>query len=404
MMRNRLKTILCLVCVCLLVFPAATPVFGVSASDFTDQFDPYQPDNASYWGWSYIDTAAREGIIEGYEQPGGTRIFLPRNDVTKQEAVTMIVNTISRAMLGYPAFDPSSAALSEKWAETLTAANIAEWAYPYVSYALENGFLTSEEALLFMEPSDPEKTGLAFVSNPASREEVITWVGRALWKRYAKAEGSVFSLTYTDADDVSSVAAPYLALLTRIGIIEGIGEPDGTYHFDPKRTLTRVEFAVICTNVFDRPKHTLTEPGFTSAEGVVTARSDAEAEIVTFRIGNAKYYYYGGGTVLVNGAVDPDGFAAVRNGDVILFSTDVDSQIRIDTRIVSGTGRIVAIREADAFGYQLLSIVLPDEAGTTVKYYINPAADGVSVTGSIATNQSIAFLADGATLVELANN
>ena len=404
MMRNRLKTILCLVCVSLLVLPAATPVFGVSASDFTDQFDPYQPDNASYWGWSYIDTAAREGIIEGYEQPGGTRIFLPRNDVTKQEAVTMIVNTISRAMLGYPAFDPSSAALSEKWAETLTAANIAEWAYPYVSYALENGFLTSEEALLFMEPSDPEKTGLAFVSNPASREEVITWVGRALWKRYAKAEGSVFSLTYTDADDVSFLAAPYLALLTRIGIIEGIGEPDGTYHFDPKRTLTRVEFAVICTNVFDRPKHTLTEPGFTSAEGIVTARSDAEAEIVTFRIGNAKYYYYGGGTVLVNGAVDPDGFANVRNGDAILFSTDSESQIRIDTRIVSGTGRIVAIREADAFGYQLLSIVLPDEAGTTVKYFINPSADGVSVTGSIATNQSIAFLADGATLVELANN
>ena len=112
MMRNRLKTILCLVCVCLLVLPAATPVFGVSASDFTDQFDPYQPDNTAYWGWSYIDTAAQEGIIEGYEQPGGTRIFLPRNDVTKQEAVTMIVNTISKAMLGYPAFDPASAALS----------------------------------------------------------------------------------------------------------------------------------------------------------------------------------------------------------------------------------------------------------------------------------------------------
>ena len=404
MMQHRLKTIVCLVCVSVLALLAAVPVFAVSAADFTDRFDPYQPDNTAYWGWSYIDTAANEGIIEGYEQPGGTRIFLPRNDVTKQEAVTMIVNTITRAMLGYPAFDPSSSALSEKWAETLTAANIAEWAYPYVSYALENGFITAEEALLFMAPSDSEKTGLDFVSNPASREEVITWVGRALWKRYAKAEGAVFSLTYTDADDVSFVAAPYLALLTRIGIIEGIGEPDGTYHFDPKRTLTRVEFAVICTKVFDRPKHTLTEKGFASAEGVVSARSDETSEVVTFRIGDAKYYYYGGGTVLVNGAVDPDGFASVKNGDTILFTTDVESQIRIDDRVVSGTGRIVAIREADSFGYQLLSIELPDDAGTTLKYYINPSADGVSVTGRIATNQTIDYLADGATLIELANH
>jgi len=386
------------------LFVATTPVFAVSASDFTDRFDPYQPDNEAYWGWSYIDYAAKAGIIEGYEQPDGTRIFLPQNDVTKQEAVTMIVNTISKAMLGYPSLESLSSSLAEKWAATLTGAHVAEWAYPYVAYSLEYGFVRPEEVTLFMEPSDPETTGLDFVSSPASREEVVTWVGRALWARYAKTEASVFSLSYTDADDVSVIAAPYLALLTRIGIIEGIGEPDGTHHFDPKRTLTRVEFAVICSNVFERPKHALSEPSFQAVEGTVSRLTGDGTGVVSFRLGDAKYYYYGGGTVLVNGEVKSDGLAALKSGESILFSRDDEGQIRVDTRMVSGTGRIVAIREADAFGYRLVSILLPGEAGTIVKYYINPSADGVTVTGSLSTNQTIAFLADGATLIELANH
>ncbi|MBR5742137.1 MAG: S-layer homology domain-containing protein [Firmicutes bacterium] len=402
-MRNSLKKAALLFVLVTAVALTAAPVFGVSAADFTDRFDPYQPDNKAYWGWEYIDYAAKAGIIEGYEQGDGTRIFLPANDVTKQEAVTMIVNTVSKAMLGYPALAETTATLPEKHAETLEAAHIAEWAYPYVAYAIDFGFVSPEEVSAFMVESDPEKTGLAYVSAPASREEVITWVGRALFTRYAKSESSVFSLSYTDADDVSVLAAPYLAVLTRIGIIEGIIEEDGTAHFDPKRTLTRVEFAVICNKVFERPKHSLTEPSFVSAEGTVSRLVGDGTGIGTFRFDGVKYYYYGGGTVYVNGEPAPSGFLTLRNGDPIVFSWDDEGYIRIDNRMISGTGKIVAIREADSYGYRLLSIQLPDDEGTIVKYYINPSADGVTVTGKLATNQSIAFLADGPVIVELAN-
>ncbi len=404
MMHKPLKTIAFLLILAALAALAVTPVFAVSAADFTDRFDPYQPDNTAYWGWEYIDYAANAGIIEGYEQPDGTRIFLPARDVTKQEAMTMIVNTVSKAMLGLPSFDPASTERAERWAETLEAAHIAEWAYPYVAYGLDCGFVSAEEVMLFMEESDPAETGLDYVSNPALREEVITWVGRALWARYAKTEASVFALSYTDADDVSVIAAPYLALLTRIGIIEGIIEEDGSAHFDPKRTLTRVEFAVICNKVFERPKHALSEMAFLSSEGAVSDLTGDGTGVVTFRLGNVKYYYYGGGTVLANGAVTGSLIDALEDGREILFTWDEANQIRVDTRMVTGTGRIVAIREADSFGYRLLSIELPDEAGTTVKYYINPSADGVTVTGRLATNQTVSFLADGAELIELATH
>ena len=405
-MRKPLKTIAFLLFSAALLLLAATPVFAVTAADFTDRFDPYQPDNTAYWGWEYIDYAAKAGIIEGYEQPDGTRIFLPARDVTKQEAVTMIVNTVSGAMLGYPALDPSSPTLSEKWAETLAAAHIAEWAYPYVAYAMECGFVTLEELNAFMEESDPEVTGLPYVSVPAMREEVITWVARALWARFAKTEDSVYALSYTDTDDVSDVAAPYLALLTRIGIIEGIIEEDGTAHFDPKRTLTRVEFAVICNKVFERPKHALAEMPFVTADGVVSDLTGDGTGLVTFRFGDTKYFYnkYGGATAFVDGVPTDSLFDALANGREILFTWDDANQIRVDTAMVRGEGRIVQIREADSFGYRLLTIILADEAGTTVKYYINPSADGVTVTGRIATNQTISFLADGASLIELATH
>ncbi len=404
MMQKPLKPTAFLLLLTALLLLAATPVFAISASDFTDRFDPYQPDNTAYWGWPYIDYAANAGIIEGYEQPGGTRIFLPARDVTKQEAMTMIVNTVSKAMLGLPAFDPGLGTLPAKWMETLTAANIAEWAYPYIAYGLECGFVSPEEVLLFMEPSDPAATGLEYGSAPASSEVVITWVGRALWARYAKTEASVFSLSYTDADDVSVIAAPYLALLTRIGIIEGIVEEDGTAHFDPKRTLTRVEFAVICNKVFERPKHALTEPAFVSADGAVSALTGDGTGVLTFRLGDAKYYYYGGGTVLGDGVPADSLFSLLSDGREILFTRDEAAQILVDTAMVRGTGRIVQIREPDSYGYRLLTIVLPDEEETTVRYYINPSAEGVTVTGRLATNQLIDFLADGATLIELATH
>lgn len=376
-----------------LLLVGSVPVFGVTASDFTDRFDP-NVSNADYWGTPYIDYAARVGIIEGYEQYDGTRIFLPRNNVTKQEAITMVVNTISKASLGYPALNAAGKdenPVVQKWVDVLTKAGVAEWAYPYVAYGLENGFITAEEALRFMKGE---------TSDAASREEVITWVGRALWSRYSKTESSLYRLPYTDAEDVSDLASPYLALLSRIGIIEGNENADGTYSFAPKRTLTRVEFAVICNKVFERAKKALDAMAFLSDAGAVSSLKTNEDGSGTFRIGNTKYFFLAKAPLYVNGVPSEGGLANLENGETIVLSMSENGTVHFDTRVVSVTGKVISVRGADSYGYRLLTVDPGDGSGT-VQYYVNSSADYVTVSGSLSAGKHVAFLADGVSIIEL---
>ena len=351
--------------------------FSMGAADFTDVKE-------SYWGYPYIDFAASVGIINGYETAKGTFVFQPENPVTKCEAAKMIYAALTGAGMGFSAED-----YSETWKDVLDEAKILEWARPYVSYGLEKGYLTAEEVTSFISDS------------AAQRQQVATWVGRALEALYQADGRPASALHYKDAADMTEEAFPYIELLYRLQIMEG---DQGT--FLPKNTIKRVEFAAVCNRIYSLPSKEWTlDRDVTSVQGTVTDLSEdktlltltgADKTLYTIKLQNPS------ASVFVNGAAASDLFGRVAEGqDVIVSWGAHQDQIHVETAMVSSEGTLVSMGQKDpSTGYQLVSIRLNN--GVVAYYYLNTDDEFVTVTGNLYVGNYVSFLTDGVILVELA--
>ncbi|MBE6036122.1 MAG: S-layer homology domain-containing protein [Clostridiales bacterium] len=350
--------------------------FAMGAKDFTDVKE-------SYWGYPYIDFAASVGIINGYTTAKGTYVFQPENPVTKCEAAKMIYAALTGSSLGFAAED-----YSEKWKETLDSAKILEWARPYVSYGLEKGYLTADEVSAFISDS------------AAQRQQVATWVGRALEALY-QAEGRPASLLqYKDAADMAEEALPYIDLLYRLEIMQG---DVGT--FLPQNTIKRVEFAAVCNRIYSLPEKEWTlSRDITTVQGTVTAVSEDKTQLTLTGTGSAPYTIKlenSDATVFFNGIASSGGFAQVQEGqDLVISWGAAKDQIHLETAMVAAEGTIVSIGQKDpATGYQLVGLRLT--SGATAYYYLNTEEEFVTVTGTPYPGGYCSFLTDGVILVEL---
>ena len=381
-----------------LLMPCATEFSfaAVTAADFTDV-------DELYWGYSYVDDTARAGIIEGYLAEDGTRTFRPENEVTKQEAITMVVNTATRAGIGYTNGD-----YTEKWTSRMEEAGVDPWAYPYVSYGLEKGFLEEEELPDFMTSPG--------VSQKATREEVFSWVARALWSKYKGLEDKLFVLTYTDADQIDEARAPYIGLLSNLGILVGNDNGNGTFSLFPKSPIRRVEFAVICSKVYALARASgktstgtlLTGsegPAYGSVSGVITqitaSSIDSDAFTVSLVDENGIPFAITANSTpcYINGVRNkqiPD----IAKGTHVVVAHDEIGTLQIDTKMNTLTVQIMSAKKEDDLGNQRIGIRLSDDTAT-IYYYLNSKQDGVSVTGRVAANKKATFLADGVNIIEI---
>ena len=197
--------------------------------------DPTPADNKfadvadDFWAAKDIYTLKDAGIIGGKSATE----FDPEGDVTRAEFAKMVVG-----LFGYKATSD---------AVNFEDCKAEDWFTPYVAAGVEAGVIKGV--------SDTEFAPNATIT----REDACTILGRALNKVAQSNE-----LKFTDADKVAEYAAPYVALLSELGYVNGY--VDGS--FAPTNNITRAEAAKIIAGIYNANK---------SAETVTDDKTETDA-------------------------------------------------------------------------------------------------------------------------------
>ena len=165
-----------------------------------------------FWAAKDIYTLKDAGIIGGKSATE----FDPEGDVTRAEFAKMVVG-----LFGYKATSD---------AVNFEDCKAEDWFTPYVAAGVEAGVIKGV--------SDTEFAPNATIT----REDACTILGRALNKVAQSNE-----LKFTDADKVAEYAAPYVALLSELGYVNGY--EDGS--FAPTNNITRAEAAKIIAGIYN---------------------------------------------------------------------------------------------------------------------------------------------------------
>lgn len=266
-----------------------------------------------------INKAAELGLVVG-ETRNGLSYFRPRDSVSLAESCQLAYKLLIQT--GKTTADAS---LSEKWSTVMKTYGIQEWAYPAVSFCLENNIISITNLGSFM------KNG----SNlPATREQAATILGRALTTGVSSYTANATSTKFGDNSSISSEALPYVALLNQVGVVNG----DNVGKFNPKSTLNRTETAVMVTNLYNVLGNSASTPVVTPAastqSGVV---KEMNTLYVNFENSNAYYLYSAtGATVTLNGETSTaaDLTKLFKDGTKITATLTLDSNNRI-TKLVA---------------------------------------------------------------------
>lgn len=192
-----------------------------------------------FWAAKDIYTLKDAGIIGGKSATE----FDPEGDVTRAEFAKMVVG-----LFGYKA---TSDAIN------FEDCKAEDWFTPYVAAGVEAGVIKGV--------SDTEFAPNATIT----REDACTILGRALNKVAQSNE-----LKFTDADKVAEYAAPYVALLSELGYVNGY--EDGS--FAPTNNITRAEAAKIIAGIYNAKDTTVTEDKTDAAD---TTDANVEGENTT---------------------------------------------------------------------------------------------------------------------------
>lgn len=192
-----------------------------------------------FWAAKDIYTLKDAGIIGGKSATE----FDPEGDVTRAEFAKMVVG-----LFGYKATSD---------AVNFEDCKAEDWFTPYVAAGVEAGVIKGV--------SDTEFAPNATIT----REDACTILGRALNKVAQSNE-----LKFTDADKVAEYAAPYVALLSELGYVNGY--VDGS--FAPTNNITRAEAAKIIAGIYNAKDTTVTEDNTDAAD---TTDANVEGENTT---------------------------------------------------------------------------------------------------------------------------
>ena len=286
---------------------------SVYAATFADMNQaPWAGDEAS------INKAASLGLVVGETRNGKTH-FRPRDSVSLSESCQLAYKLLIQT--GKAKADDS---VTQKWTPIMNAYGIQSWAYPAVSYCLENGILATSNLSGFM------KNG----SNlPATREQAATILGRALTKGVSSYTANETTTTFLDNSSISTEAKPYVALLKRVGVVNG----DDSNKFNPKKTLNRTETAVLVTNLYGvLEKATTPTTPTTPTNPTISTQKGTVATMTNFYVNlkdSAAYYMLasGGTTITLNGssATMSDVVKLYKAGTSIDVTLTLDSSLHI---------------------------------------------------------------------------
>lgn len=266
-----------------------------------------------------INKAASLGLVVGETRNGKTH-FRPRDSVSLSESCQLAYKLLIQT--GKAKADDS---VTQKWTPIMNAYGIQSWAYPAVSYCLENGILATSNLSGFM------KNG----SNlPATREQAATILGRALTKGVSSYTANETTTTFLDNSRISTEAKPYVALLKRVGVVNG----DDSNKFNPKKTLNRTETAVLVTNLYGvlEKATTPTTPTIptTPTNPTISTQKGTVATMTNFYVNlkdSAAYYMLasGGTTITLNGS------SATMSDIVKLYKagTSIDVTLTLDSSL-----------------------------------------------------------------------
>ena len=202
------------------------------AADFSD-LDEVPWDGAK----NYIQTVSDLGLMVGDIHPvTGKERFRPAARVSYCEATQLAYMVLKQTNN----LKPNTENLTDKWKATMEKNNIPEWAYDSISYALENKIISTNDVARFVT-----KSGDEFISNYASRESVAVIFGKALSHLYTL--NSSPALKFADASTIASTSAPYIELLTNLGILSA----DEQNNFNPRTFINRSQIAVIGSKTYD---------------------------------------------------------------------------------------------------------------------------------------------------------
>lgn len=338
----------------------------------------------NYWAYNDIDFSSQKGIIKGF--PDNT--FKPAYPVTKEQSIAMIYRTLAAAGKLKESTD-----LSSEYADILNADHISSWATSYIAYALKYKIITENELTTFNKKMAE--------GNPASRQEVAVWTGRAADKNLAPA----YIISYSDKKYIAADAIGYVDLLYRQGIMIG----DNNNNFRPSATITRAEFAAICSRVFKMESNT----NFDAAKEVSTYNGVIKSVDYTSRtitIVNSKgvtkqFTMAPGANILLNGQTDH--ISAIKQGTqaIIAFGTfSDDNQIIVwtDEVILNGT-----LEEVKELGGNYYSVRIQNRDGDSITYLMDSNSEILNSAGKQTTmdyltaGSDIRAIFDGIKILEI---
>jgi hypothetical protein len=169
-------------------------------------------DISGHWAESYIKTAFEKGILNGYND--GT--FKPNNSVTRAEFIKIL----------YTIFGNDENA--DKNDISFADVNGNEWYCKYVKWGVANGLISGYNDNTFR------------ANNNITREEAAVVLSKC-----ANLTANSEKVKIVDADSVSSWAKDSVNKVIDSGIMRG----DTNGCFNPKKSLTRAETAVLANKL-----------------------------------------------------------------------------------------------------------------------------------------------------------
>jgi len=179
------------------------------------------------WAWTAIRQLYIADVIKGK----GKGMYDPNGNITRAEFAALLTRMLETGL-------PTD---SDDLEAIFTDVNKDSWYYNEVMAAYEAGFINGVGGYKF-QPSDN-----------ITREQIATIIARVLadygLEPLSEEEMSSVLQGFKDTDDVSSWAKAGSGLLTKLGIITGVADPQGSMSFNFKSNASRAEVAVILYRV-----------------------------------------------------------------------------------------------------------------------------------------------------------
>lgn len=282
---------------CLMAAAVFLLACGTVAAQADEGFTEFK-DTQGYWAAEAIARVNALGLVRGY--PDGT--FLPRNEVSRQELVVMVVRTLG--------LEDEAQRLDVNALRLTLPADVSSWAKGPVALAVQRGWIS--------------QTGLADVPfrAAATRLDVAVLVASAL-----KLSPENALLTFADLQSIPANYRPYVAAVVRAGIMTGV--PGN--RFEPWRGVTRAEMTALMAKMLDAGLVNPVPGRYFTAE-LVTADS---RRVVLRTAAGSRTYDLAAFNLVYKGA-DKLAVSTLRAGDNVRVVLDADNRCRFLAYTESG--------------------------------------------------------------------